>query len=74
MVRFAKPLEVNNLPLPQEANDIIHIRIVGQAEDIIVGKEGFLLCCQILSQIGNDIASRLNRGGGPAGNPEAAVG
>lgn len=44
MVCFAEALEVDNLPLTQKADDIVHIRVVGQAENIIVGKACFLFC------------------------------
>ena len=48
MVCFAKALEVYDLPLPQKLDDVIDIRIVAEAEDIVIGRAGFLLCCQIL--------------------------
>jgi hypothetical protein len=42
---FTEPLEVDNLPLPQEADYVVYIRVVGQAEDVIVGEPGLLLWC-----------------------------
>ena len=42
---FAEALEVNDLPLPQEFNDIINVRIIGQTQDIVIGDAGLLLCC-----------------------------
>lgn len=45
---LAKTLEVDNLPLTQEADDVVYIRVVGQAEDIIVGKAGLLLWCEVV--------------------------
>lgn len=56
---FAEPLEVYYLPLPQEADWVTYLRILNHAEDVIVGNPGFLLCCQILKQIRNWIALRL---------------
>ena len=44
MVCFAEPLEMDDLPFPQKTDDVVHVRIVGQAEDVVVGKAGFLLC------------------------------
>ena len=41
--RLAKALEVDDLPLPQELDDIIHIRVVRDAQNIVVGSSGFLL-------------------------------
>ena len=40
---LAEPLEVDDFPLPQEADHVVDIRVVGQAEDVVVGEAGFLL-------------------------------
>lgn len=45
---FAEPLEVHDFPLPQKADHVIHIRIIGQAEDIVVGEARFLLWCDLV--------------------------
>ena len=45
---LAEALEVDNLPLPQEADHVIHIRIVGQAENVVVGEAGLLLWCDLV--------------------------
>ena len=42
---LAEALEVNDLPLTQEADDVVDIRIVGHAQDVVVGDTGLLLCC-----------------------------
>lgn len=42
---LTEPLEVDDLPLPQEADHVVYIRVVGQAEDVIVGEPGLLLWC-----------------------------
>ena len=47
MYRFAKTLEMDDLPFPQKPDDVVHIRVIGQAEDVVVGKAGFLLCCDL---------------------------
>ena len=44
MVCIPESLEVNNFPFTQKADHIVDIRIVGQAEDIVIGKAGFLFC------------------------------
>ena len=49
MVCFAETLEVDDFPLSQETDDIVDVRVVGKAEDIVVGEAGFLLCRHILS-------------------------
>ena len=40
---FAKPLEVDDLPLPQELDDIVHIRIIAEPENVVVGYSCLLL-------------------------------
>ncbi len=42
---FTEPLEVNDFPCPQEADGIAYFLIMNQAQDIIIGRTGFLLCC-----------------------------
>ena len=42
---FAEPLEVDDLPLPQEADHVVHIRVITETQDIVIGEAGFLLCC-----------------------------
>ena len=44
---LAKPLIVNDLPLAQETNGVSHFWIFYQAQDVIIGGSGLLLCCQI---------------------------
>ena len=43
-----KALEVDNLPLTQESDHIVDIRIVGQTEYIVIGKTGLLFCCDLV--------------------------
>ena len=45
MVCFAEPLEVDHLPLAQELDNVVYVRIVAEAQDVIVGDAGFLLWC-----------------------------
>ena len=49
---LAKPLEVHDLPLPQhdlplpqKADDIVYVRIVGKAQNVVIGEAGLLFCC-----------------------------
>ena len=53
---FAKALEVHHFPLTQKANDIVHIRVVRQAQNIVIGGARLLLSAHILGQVGNHIA------------------
>ena len=45
---LAKALEVYDLPLAQEFDDIVHIRVVRETQDIVVGLPGLLLCCDLV--------------------------
>lgn len=65
MIRFAKPLKVYDLPLSQEADDVVDVRVVGQPQDVVIGEPGLLLGGQILGQISDDVAGGLNRPGAP---------
>jgi hypothetical protein len=35
---------MHDLPGPQELDDIVDVRIVGQAQDVVIGDPGLLLC------------------------------
>ena len=36
---------MDDLPLAQETDDIVHIRAVGEAQDVIVSRARLLFCC-----------------------------
>ena len=40
---FAKALEMNDFPFPQELDHIVHIRIIAEPENIVISDSGFLL-------------------------------
>ena len=40
---FAEPLEVNNFPFTQEFDHVIHIRVIRNPQDIIIGCACLLL-------------------------------
>lgn len=42
---FAEPLEMHDLPFPQELDHIIHIRVVAEPKNVVIGDPRFLLCC-----------------------------
>ena len=46
---LAEALIMDNLPLPQEPDRIIHIRIVGNAQNIVIRYASLLLCCNCIS-------------------------
>ena len=62
---LAETLEMHHLTGPEEFDDIVHIRIIGQSQDIVVGHPRLLLRCQILRQIRNRIALDLHTGRAP---------
>ena len=43
--RLAEALEMHDLALTEEADDVVHIRVVGKPQDVVVGQAGLLLCC-----------------------------
>ena len=40
---FTEPLEMHNFPFPQEFDDIVHIRVVGKPENVVICHPGLLL-------------------------------
>ena len=70
---LAEALEVYDLPLAEELDHVVYVRVVRKPENVVIGDSGLLLGGQILGQIGYGIAldaidAALN------GKPEAAVG
>ena len=53
---FAKPLEMHDFPFTKELDYIIHIRIVTEPQDVIIGDPRFLFSGQILHKIRHGIA------------------
>ena len=45
---FAEALVVHHLPLAQEADDVVDVRVVGQAQDVVVGRARLLLCRDLI--------------------------
>ena len=45
---LAEALEVDHLPGPEEPDHIIHVRVVGEPENVVVGNAGLLLCCDLI--------------------------
>lgn len=45
---FAEALEVDDLPGPEELDDVVDVRIIGKAKNVIVGHPGFLFCCDLV--------------------------
>ena len=63
---------MHDLPGPQELDDIVDVRVVGQAQDVVVGNPGLLLGGQVLRQVGDQVAldghgRRVPRGAGGGG-------
>ena len=56
---------MHDLPLPEEFDDIVHIRVVGKPENVVICHPGLLLCCQTLHQIRHRIALDRHGSGTP---------
>ena len=46
--RLGKPLIVHDFPLTQIAQYILHIRVVCQMQQVLIGGAGLLLCCKFI--------------------------
>ena len=53
---FAKPLEMYDLALSQEADRIADIRVIGKSENVVVGRSCLLLGGHVLREVGDYIA------------------
>ena len=42
---LAEALVVDDFSLAQEADDIVHIRVIGEAKDVVIGDPCLLFCC-----------------------------
>ena len=40
--RFTETLEMDNFPFPEEFDDIVHIRVVTDSQNVVIGGSGFL--------------------------------
>ena len=40
---FAEPLKMDDLPFPEESDDVIDVRIVADAQDVVIGHPCLLL-------------------------------
>lgn len=52
---------MDNLPLPQKLDRVAHVRVIHQPQDVVVGHPGFLFGSEVLGQVTDDIAGRLQR-------------
>lgn len=52
---------MHDFPRPQELDDVVDIRVVGQTQDVVIGDPGLLLGGQILRQIGDQVALHSHR-------------
>ena len=42
---LAETLKMDDLSCTQEFDDVAYVRVVGKAQDIVIGHARFLLCC-----------------------------
>ena len=61
---FPKPLIMDDLPFPEEADGGDDVGVIYQPEDVIVGGAGLLLGGHVLGEVGDGVAGGLEGGGG----------
>ena len=62
---FAKALKMDDFSGTQEFDDIVYIRVIGEAQNVVISHTRFLLCCQILGEVCNQVALDRHGGGAP---------
>lgn len=65
---LAKPLEMNDFPLPQELDNVIHIRVIREPQDVVISCAGFLFGRHILHKVRHGIALDLHGRSAPGGS------
>ena len=45
---FAESLVMHDLSCAEEFNNVVYVRIVGKAKNVVVGYASFLLCCELI--------------------------
>lgn len=45
---FAESLEVDDLPFPQELDNVVYIWVIRKPQDVIISHPGFLFCCYLI--------------------------
>ena len=63
--RLAEALEVDDLPLPEEADDVIDVGVVAEPEDVVIGDSGLLFCGHIFAEVTDHVALDADAGGIP---------
>ena len=46
MLCFAEALEMDDFTLSEELDDVTHVRVIHQPQDVVVGYARLLLCCE----------------------------
>ena len=62
---FAEALEVDDFPLPEEADDVIDVGVVAEPEDVVIGDSGLLFCGHIFAEVTDHVALDADAGGIP---------
>lgn len=57
--RVAETLEMRDFPRAQEAYRVAHVRVVGEAEDVVVGQTRLLLGRKVFVQVGDGVTGGL---------------
>ena len=61
---FPEALEVDDLALTKEADGITDVGVIAEAQDVVVGGAGLLLCPHVLGDVGDGVALGLEIGRG----------
>ena len=57
---LTEALEMNDLAGTQELNDVVHVRVVAEPQNVVVGNTRFLFSGQILRQVGDHVAGNAD--------------
>ena len=59
---FSEALEVDDLPLPQEFQTVCQVGVIGEVDQILIGRPGLLFCRHVFMEISYWIAHGVDVG------------
>ena len=62
---LSEALEVDDLPLPQEPQNIYQVRIIGEIDQVFIGCPGLFFSCHILMEVSYRITHGVDVGSCP---------
>lgn len=57
---LAEALEMDHFSFAQEPDHVVHVRIVAETENVVVGFACLLFCCHVFTQVSDHITRGLN--------------